>query len=314
MTKHFDADDFEAFLKLVPQQLEGAPLPCAGAWVERCTPYTGGPVPETAPPPRPMPQPAAPRSAVDGWLHPLRQWLAGWSQIVRFGAQVLVLALSPSSYRLRHRMALQSSIYQATMPSLRAFTVLSALVGLVVIRIVLATSQSYGLSRYALDVLVRTLVLELIPLSAALFVAVRYALPAGDAVRALPETAAGRADGMQSVVLPRVLAGMFAVLSLALVSGVVVLVLTYLSVYGFSGWGLPGFTRTVGQVFNPVIALIFSLKTLFLSLAVAVIPMVTTPRERLPGITRSQADLTRLARIFAVALLIEAVSLVGNYH
>ena len=56
------------------------------------------------------------------------------------------------------------------------FTALSALVSLVIIRIVLVTALSYGLSRFALEMVVRVLVLELIPLSAALFVALRSGL------------------------------------------------------------------------------------------------------------------------------------------
>jgi phospholipid/cholesterol/gamma-HCH transport system permease protein len=94
----------------------------------------------------------------------------------------------------------------------------------------------------------------------------------------------------------------------------VTLVLTYLLVHGFSTWGLPGFTRTVGQVFNPVIGLIFALKTFFFSLAVSIIPMVTTPRETLATALKVSADLTRLARLLAVILLIEVLSLVGNYY
>ena len=48
-----------------------------------------------------------------------------------------------------------------------------------------ATAYSYGLSQYALGVLVRTLVLELIPLYAAMFVAVRYAMPGAQRIRRL---------------------------------------------------------------------------------------------------------------------------------
>ena len=106
----------------------------------------------------------------------------------------------------------------------------------------------------------------------------------------------------------------FAVITLAAVSGVVTLLLAYVSVYGFVGWGWDGFTRTVGQVFSPVIVLIFALKTFFLSVAVAIIPMVPTPREGTGGAARVYADITRLARLFAVVLLIEMVSLVGNYY
>ena len=265
-----------------------------------------------------MPPVPPSRSAAHDWAHAAQQWWGGWWQIVHFGAQILVLALSPSSYRRAQHGALTHSLYRATRPLLPSFTVLSALVAMVIIRIVLATSLSYGLSRYALDVLVRSLVLELIPLSAALFVAVRYSLAAGDEVRAM--RAQGRfetllasgVDPTRDSALPRVLAGMFAVVTLAMVSSVVTLVLTYLSVYGFATWGLEGFTRAVGQVFNPVIGLIFVLKTLFLSLAVSIIPMVTTPRERAAGI--ANADLTRLARLLAVILMVEVVSLVGNYY
>jgi phospholipid/cholesterol/gamma-HCH transport system permease protein len=261
------------------------------------------------------------------WLGIAQTWAHGWAQIIHLGAQILVLALSPSSYRRAQRPLLAHSLYRATRPLLPSFTWLSALVALVIIRIVVATSLTYGLSRFALDVLVRTLVLELIPLSAALVVAVRYSLAAGDEVRAL------RADGgfaaqlqrgidpTRDIVLPRVLASCFAVLTLALLSSVITLVLTYLSVYGFALWGIDGFTRAVGQVFNPVIGLIFLLKTVFFSLAVAVIPMVTTPRELAARASaqshsgvRAPADLTRLARLLAVIMLIEVSSLVGNYY
>ncbi|CAN5883503.1 hypothetical protein BH11PSE8_BH11PSE8_18630 [soil metagenome] len=255
------------------------------------------------------------------WLAAVREWARGWWQIVHFAAQIGVLALAPSSYRRAQRDVVARSLYLGTRPLLPGFTVLSALAALVIIRIVLATSLSYGLSRYALDVLVRTLVLELIPLSAALFVAVRYSLAAGDTVRAMraqerfATLLQSGIDPTRDAVLPRVLAGMFAVITLALASGIVTLLLTYVSLYGFASWGIGGFTRTVGQVFAPAIALIFALKTIFMSLAVAIIPMVSTPREMaLAAVQPGAADLSRLARLLAVILLIEGVSLVGNYH
>jgi phospholipid/cholesterol/gamma-HCH transport system permease protein len=119
---------------------------------------------------------------------------------------------------------------------------------------------------------------------------------------------------MRDRVLPRAVASVFAVVTLAAVSGAVTLLLAYLSVYGFASWGLEGFTRTVGQVFSPVIVLIFCLKTFFLSLAVAIIPMVPTPREGERGAARISPDIVRLARLLAVVLLIEMVGLVGNYY
>ena len=242
--------------------------------------------------------------ASSGWLG-LRRWLNGWRLIGLLAAQVLALALSPSSYRAGRGTAAARHLYVATGPLLPGFTLLAALAALVIIRIVIATALSYGLSRYALDVLVRTLVLELIPLSAALFGALRYALSAGEPVRHMrlqgqfsTQLSAGL-DPTRDTALPRAVAGVFAVVTLAAVSSAITLVLAYLTLYGFSSWGVAGFTRTVGQVFNPVIVLIFSLKTLFLSLAVAIIPMVPTPGEGDASASLSRADLTRLARLLA---------------
>jgi phospholipid/cholesterol/gamma-HCH transport system permease protein len=267
-----------------------------------------------------MSLPSRLKTAQRDWTEALRLWWGGWWQIIHFGAQVLVLMFSPSSWRRSQRQLMANRIYLATRPLLTGFVALSALAAVVIIRIVLVTSQTYGLSRYALDVLVRTLVLELIPLSAALFVAVRMTLAAGDEVRAMraqgrfEELLAQGIDPTRDAVLPRVIAGMVSVITLATLSGVMSLVLTYLLVYGFTTWGLPGFTRTVGQVFNPVIGLIFALKTVFFSLAVSIIPMVTTPREKAATALKINADLTRLARLLAVILLIEVLSLVGNYY
>lgn len=263
------------------------------------------------------------------WLGIALTWSQGWAQIIHLTAQILVLALSASSYGSAQRQLLAHSIYRATRPLLASFTWLSAVVAWVIIRIVLETALTYGLSRFALDVLVRTLVLELIPLSAALVVAVRYSLGAADEVRSLRardgfESQLHRGlDPTRDSVLPRVLASCFAVLALALLSSVITLALTYLSVYGFALWGIDGFTRAVGRVFDPVICLIFLLKTVFFSLAVGVIPMVTTPREmNLQASSnalsasgfQTSADLNRLARLLAVIMLIEVTSLVGNYY
>lgn len=260
--------------------------------------------------------PVAPRRAFDA----IRLWALGWWQIVLFAAHVMVLLLAPSSWRHGQRQRIARRIYLTTRPLLPGFLVLSALVGVVIIRIVLVTSQSYGLSRYAIEVLVRTLVLELIPLSAALFVAVRITFADGDRVRAMRAARAFEAmlargiDPTRDLVLPRVVAGMFAVATLAMASGVVTLVLAYLLIHGFQAWGLPAFTRAVGQVFDPVIAMIFTLKTVAFSLAVSIIPMVTTPRERMAEALKINADLTRMARLLAVLLLVEVLSLIGNYY
>ena len=248
------------------------------------------------------------------------RWFAGWWQIVHLGALLLVLGLSPSSYTRENRAAMARHIVLGTAPILLWFTLLSSLIGLVVIRIVVVTAASYGLSQYALQMVVRVLVLELIPLTAAVFVALRIGLPDGRELarmRLRGDLDALRQKGLDPLrheVLPRVLAGGFAVLMLAAVAGVVTLVLAYLTVHGFTLGGLERYTRTVGQVFSPAVTLIFTIKTFLLALAVSLIPVASALYDQPRGRIRTSAELQALVRLFLVMLLIEAASLVGNYY
>lgn len=263
----------------------------------------------------------APQNPLGRWAQRLRMGVSAWWQVLLLGAQMLVLACLPSSYRRGpQRSAVLRNLYRATAPLLTWFLVLSALISVVLIRIVVATAYSYGLSQYALEVLVRTLVLELIPLYASLFVAVRFAMPGAQQVRR--QLAEHQRQGIEmepqallrTELLPRALGALFSVLLLASVSCVVALVLAYLTVYGFSPWGFASYTRSVGSVFTPAVTLIFSLKTFFFSLAVAVVPLAASAQRDLGGRYARRSDISEFARLFSVVLLIEVVSLVGNYY
>jgi phospholipid/cholesterol/gamma-HCH transport system permease protein len=240
------------------------------------------------------------------------RWLLNWWRIVELGAQLLSLALSPSSYSAAYRRALLRQIYLGTAPSLMWFTVLTTLLSLVVIRIVVVTSQSYGLTQYALEMTVRVLVLELIPLTAALFAALRCTIPRAAEVAALRQRGAG-IGLLHMQVLPRVAAGIVCALLLAAISAVVTLLLAYVSLYGFTLAGLPAYTRTVGQVFNAAVSLVFALKLAAMALAVALLPVASVLIEPARPQAGTSAELQGLVRMFFVLLVIEAASLVGNY-
>jgi phospholipid/cholesterol/gamma-HCH transport system permease protein len=256
----------------------------------------------------------------------IQQMLVEWWHLVHVGATILVLALSPSSYTREHRALFARQIYLNTAPILMGFAVVCALVTVVITRIVLVTAMSYGLSQYALQVVIRVLVLELIPLTAALFVALRCTIPDGAELAALH--ASGQLDAehgssvdvLQDEALPRVIAGLFSGLTLAALSSVVALVVAYVASYGFSLTGLAGFIRLFGQVFNPAVSLIFALKTLLFCLTVSLIPVASAlygmreSREAPASTVRTSAEMRGLVRMFAVILLIEVVSLMGNYY
>lgn len=272
---------------------------------------------------------SAKATALTPLAHParsLKRVLADWWRLLQLGASILVLALSPSSYSPAHRAQLAQQIYLNTAPILLGFTLVCALVTVVLTRIVVVTALSYGLSQYALQVVIRVLVLELIPLTAALFVALRCTIPDGAELTALHASgevnpdAAHSLEFMQGEVLPRTVAGLFSGLTLAALSSVVVLVVAYLANYGFSLPGLATYIRLFGQVFSPAVSLIFVLKTLLFCLTVALIPMASAvsgmrnPHAAHTNSVRTSAEMRGLVRMFALILLIEVASLVGNYY
>ena len=97
-------------------------------------------------------------------------------------------------------------------------------------------------------------------------------------------------------------------------SCVLPLLLSFLVVYGASPWGFGAYTHAVGAVFTPVVSLIFAFKTFFFSLAVAVVPLAGAAEPDAQGRFGRRSDMTEFARLFSVLLLVEIVSLVGNYY
>jgi phospholipid/cholesterol/gamma-HCH transport system permease protein len=66
-------------------------------------------------------------------------------------------------------------------------------------------------------------------------------------------------------------------------------------------------------VFDPLFTLIFVLKTIFFALAVSIIPMASGLNNIEDDGSRESAALQGLVRMFGVLLMMEALSLVGNY-
>ena len=249
------------------------------------------------------------------WGRWTAHYTASWWRMLLLGAIALVLAFSPSTYTREHRIATSRQIYLGAWQVLPWFTALAALISLVIIRIVLVTALSYGLSRFALEMVVRVLVLELIPLSAAMFVALRAGLAFNAA--ALEPLAADQSTAaawrLRRDLVAEVSGNAFAVLSLAMASSVLVLVLAYLNVYGLSPWGLDDYTRTVGRVFEPTVAIGFGIKTLLFGLAVAVIPAAAILEIQRFGRDSLSTMQPGAVRLLFVLFVIEAASLAVKY-
>jgi phospholipid/cholesterol/gamma-HCH transport system permease protein len=242
-----------------------------------------------------------------------------WRDTLLFTARAVTVAASPSAYNSATRTVVMKQIYFTAVQILPGFTLFAALLSYVLIQIVVTTAARFGLSDYALEVSMRLLVLELLPLITALFVALRSSSAINTEVALMKingeidalESAC--VDTMQLEFMPRVVGGLISVMALTVFTSVIALFLAYLAVYGGQTWSLPDFSRVMGKVFDNTVLFGIFLKGIAFGLAVTVIPVaegLATPRKLFMA---PISVLRGMVRLFFVLMLIEVASLAFKY-
>jgi phospholipid/cholesterol/gamma-HCH transport system permease protein len=255
----------------------------------------------------------APSGAI---LHGLRRW----GGRLRFASVATAATLAPASYGGATRAVTVRQIYFTAWQILPWYLLFSLLLSGVIMVIVIAVTRRYGLAQYALELLLRVLVLELIPLLTALFVALRSGAAIGTEIALMRVTgeigereAAGD-DLLRSEYVPRIAAAALSVMSLTVLSCAAAMLLAYVAMYGASPWGFDYYTRIIGQVFGIPTLAGFGLKCLLFGLAVAVMP-ISAGLEAAHGQVKSApvSVLGGMVRLFFLLGLIEVLALAAKY-
>ncbi len=247
--------------------------------------------------------------------------LYAWIRVFRFAGTAIVGVLSPSTYNKATRLVVQKQIYFTAWQILPGFAAFAALFSFLIIEIVGTTAREYGLYEYALELIVRILVLEILPLVTALFIALRTGAAINTEVALMKIQ--NELDALQRIgidplrleLLPRVVSGAVSVLALTAVNVVVALWLTHLLIIDFHPWTLtPGdFTRMIGKVLDIPALIVLWVKTLAFGFAVTVIPIsegLNTPQKLFYA---PIAVLRGMVRLFFSLMMIEAAALAIVY-
>jgi len=269
-----------------------------------------------------MPQPRHPSirdtgapSRSGGWL----RVVSGWLRAVHFSAAAVVTAFTPSAHDRQARALAARQIHFSAWQALPGFTLACAVLSFVLIRIVVGAAQNYGLSQYALELTVRVLVLELIPVLAALYVSLRSGAAISTKVALmrvggeLERVARSGRDPVAAELVPRVIGSLVAVMVLAYLSSAVALVLAYIELYGLSPWAIGGFVRITGHVFDPLAVAGFLFKTMLFGVVVGAVPIgaalgVRGDPYEVPGAVRRG-----MVRLGVTLALIEVVFVAAMY-
>ena len=100
-------------------------------------------------------------------------WFLGWWRAARFALTLVAAALSRATYTAETRVVALTQVYFTAWQALAGFTLFSAFLSLVVIEITVSAARGFGLGAYALELVFRVLVLDLLPFGTALMVALR---------------------------------------------------------------------------------------------------------------------------------------------
>lgn len=215
---------------------------------------------------------------------------------------VIIAALSPGTYDPPTRRALSCLFCLSTWQTASGYLLANLLISAVLARIVAVTAASYGLSHLALEALVRVFVVELLPLIAALFVALRVAPFTMQQLGRHAQRPAIRS------IIPYVVANALAVVVLAIIGGISAMIVAYLVVHGFSQWALPSYARLIGQVFDLPLTVAFTVKLLLFAFTVGIAPtsvVLDSGQDE-----KSGRDIRVMARLLLMLLLIEATFLI----
>jgi phospholipid/cholesterol/gamma-HCH transport system permease protein len=246
-------------------------------------------------------------------------WIRAWGRALIFAFTAAAAALSPSAYTSRTRSLAMRQVYFAAWQVLPGFTLFTAALSWVVIQITVSLAREYNLAQFALELAFRVVVLELVPLLTALYVALRSgaAIVTEVAVMAsngeLEELRRANIDPYEREFVPRIAAAAVSVFTLTVVSSFVVVLIGYVVMYGASPWGFNEYTRTVALVFSPGELGGFLLKCVAFGVIVAVIPIAAgLDADRDPR-SVPVAVMGGMVRLFVALALIELIYLAVKY-
>jgi phospholipid/cholesterol/gamma-HCH transport system permease protein len=246
-------------------------------------------------------------------------WLRAWLRALMFAYTAAAAALSFSAYTARTRSLAMRQVYFSAWQVLPGFTLFAALLSLVVIDITVRLAREYNLAQFALELAFRVVVLELVPLLTALYVALRSgaAIVTEVAVMAnngeLDELRSANIDPYEREFVPRIAAAAISVFTLTVVSCFVVMVIGYLVMYGASPWGFSEYTRTVALVFGPGELAGFLLKCVAFGVVVAVIPIAAGLDATKDPRSVPVSVMGGMVRLFVALAVIELVTLAVKY-
>jgi phospholipid/cholesterol/gamma-HCH transport system permease protein len=248
-----------------------------------------------------------------GWVERAR----AWGQWIMSAAMLTVLSFSPAELRQQRNGRISYDVVKACWPLWPWLLLLIGGFFGVLFGLAFEVAAPLGLTQLAADLIIRVVVLELAPLLVAMVVLIKITLPQTMQLRRLSREQASLEDaweqGLHFEALPRILASFFAVVLISLSLTQLLLLLSYLQLYGFNPSGFNSFTRQIGLVFEPAMAMAWLVNIFLLAWCVSLLPMATLLVPSMAKEHNADVQLQTLIRVVLILVVIKLLSLTAAY-
>jgi len=251
------------------------------------------------------------------WLIERLRTIVNVSKIITKTSKHALSIAYYKNYAVRTVVAKQ--IYFTAWQILPLFLIASALLSYVLITIVVSATLNFGLSEFALELIIRLLVLEVIPLMAALFVATRSGAAINTEVALMKIN--NEFEGLEQSgidpemfeIVPRVVGGIISVTSITAMATCTALAIGFVSIYGLEPWALGSFGTILSNLLSGTNLILLWLKVLLFGIVVTAIP-ISSGLDTKPALYFVPIAVLRgMVRLFFAIIGIEVLSLAITY-
>lgn len=232
-------------------------------------------------------------------------------------AMLTVLSVTPSVLRQQRHGRLSRDIVKACWPLWPIVLLFFGLFFGVLFGLAFDAAATLGLSSLVAEIVIRIVILEMAPVLVALVVLINITLPQTSHLRRRARQQNLVADaweqGLHIEALPRLLASFFVVVLVTVSGTLLLLVVTYVQLYGLSLSGFEAFARLVGTIFEPAMVFAWTVKLLLKAWCVSILPMATLLVPSMVHQHNADLQLSTLIRVVFILLSISLLSLSAAY-
>lgn len=180
-------------------------------------------------------------------------------------------ALNPWSYNKEMRESFVRQIYSMSITVIPIFSFIAFLFGSIVLGIVIATASKYNLQMQLGSIIVNFVINDFSPIFTAFFISLRSSTLINKQISS--HSLQDEDNLINTLVLPRLLSGVFSTVTLSVLFSIIMIVSAYVSIYLFTGMDFHSYTQLLLEALEMKNIFILFVKAIAFGFFIMLIPI-----------------------------------------